>query len=124
MTHRRLVAMLAECAPLEVQLKARLVKFISKAHDHKNDTIKHITQQAFYNPMSVCGRNWRDHAHFDMKRLFISEIYEKWFDSIAVEDQDKCSVLKEMIFIREGWVSCDIFTTEEVVFMIEDLCIN
>ena len=93
-------------------------------HCHKNETIKYITRQACVNPMSVCGRNWRDHAHSDMKLLSVNEIYENWFENICTEDKDKCSVLKEMLCIREGWVSCDVFNIDDVNFIIDDLCIN
>ncbi len=50
----------SDSAPLAVQLKARFVKFMSKALEHDNPVVKYIAKVSCLNPMSVSGRNWRE----------------------------------------------------------------
>ncbi len=60
-----------------------------------------------------------------MVDMNVKNVYkEEWYDSVSVNEIDSASVLKEMIDVRDGSVKCEIFTTDDVEFIINDLCIN
>ncbi len=59
-THKRILSFLFGSAPVHIQLKARLVKFMHKALNYNNSEIKSATKYACNSPMSVCSRNWRE----------------------------------------------------------------
>ena len=118
MTHRKLVALLSEGMPLELQLKIRFHKFVVKALEHKNSIVRHITEHACINPMSVCGRNWRD----NVMTLSVNDLCSSWTDSVTIEDIDICNVIREMVAVREGWVECIILNPDDASAIINSLC--
>ncbi len=67
--------------------------------------------------MSVCDRKWHDivstYGYIDMS---VKEIYNEWY-----EEMDCISVLKEIIDIREGKGSWDIFNIDNVLHIIHQL---
>jgi hypothetical protein len=124
-THNRIIALLSGSAPLFTQLKARFLKFISKAIEHPNSTISHVSKHACRNPMSVCGRNWRDIVCVNsVIGMSVNDIYNDWYETLCNEEIDSVSVLKEMIDIREGRGTCDVFNIDDALYIINDLCIN
>ncbi len=70
--------------------------------------------------MSCAGRNYREvlNACYDKKI-----IYNEW-NSKCDEIKDCVNVLKEMIDIREGFKQCYILFSDDIDFIIEDICIN
>ncbi len=110
---------------LSSQLKARFLKVVYKALEHYNSTTNNITRHACRNPMSVCGRNRHDivgkNGYVGMN---VKEIYNEWYKTLSNEEMDCISVLKEMIDIREGKGSCNIFNVDDMLHIINDICTN
>ncbi len=77
------------------------------------------------NPMSVCGRNWREFVCVSgVVTESVNEVYKEWYGSVDITEMDTVSVLNDMIDIRDGWGSCSILSTEDVNFIINDICTN
>ncbi len=75
---------------------------------------------ALVNSMSCAGRNYREvlNACYD-KQI----IYNEW-NSNCDEMKDCVNVLKEMIDIRDEFKHCYILFSDDIDFIIEDICIN
>ncbi len=72
---------LSESAPLSIQLKSRVLKFMCKALVHDNSTLKYITKRDCHNPMSVSGKNWRDCINFAQDiSMNVKQVYGKWYE--------------------------------------------
>ncbi len=99
-----------------------------KALEHDNSTLKYVTTLACRNPMSVSGRNWRDCINFaqdiSMISMNVKQVYGEWHDTVSDNEIDSVYILREMIEVREGRAKCDIFNTDDVEFIINDLCVN
>ncbi len=112
-------------APMHVPLKARFVKFIHKALNHKNSVIKSVTKYACNNPMSAYSRNWSEFACVKgVVTKNVKEIYNECYGSMDVKEMDNVSVLNDMIDDRcKGWWgSCSILYIEDVNLIINDTC--
>ncbi len=60
-----------------------------------------------------------------MVDMNVKNVYkEEWYHSVSVNEIGSASVLKEMIYVRDGSVKCEIFNIDDVEFTINDLCIN
>ncbi len=120
-----MLSLLCSSAPLHVQMKARFIKFIHKALTHNNYEIKIVTKYACKNPMSVCGRNWSELVCVNgVITESVKEIYNEWYGSADVTEMDTVSMLNDMIDVRERWGCCSILNTEDVNFIINDICTN
>ena len=51
-------------------------------------------------------------------------IYKKWFETISGELRSNVNVLREMIEVRDGVKSIESLSMEDVLFVIDDICIN
>ncbi len=70
--------------------------------------------------MSCAGRNYGEvlNAWYNKKI-----IYNEW--NLKCDEMKDCvNVLKEMIDIREGFIQCYIWSSDDIDFIIEDICIN
>ncbi len=119
-THCDIITALSGPVPLLSNLKARFGKFFKKCREHKNKIVKAAATAALVNPMSCAGRNYREvlNACYDKKI-----IYNEW-KSKCDEMKDCLNVLKEMIDIRDGFKQCYILSSDDIDFIIEDICIN
>ncbi len=124
-THNRVITLLFGSAPLSTQLKAMFLKFVYKAIEHSNTTINHVTKHACRNPMSVCGRDWRDivckNGYVGMS---MKEIYNEWSETLCNDEMDCISALKEMIDVSEGRGLCHVFNIDDMLYIINDICTN
>ncbi len=86
----------------------------------KNKIVKAAATSALVNPMSCADRNYREvlNACYDKKI-----IYNEW-NSKYYEMKDCVNVLKEMIDIRDGFKQCYILSSDDIDFIIENICIN
>ncbi len=128
-THCRLIVLLSDSAPLAVQLNARFVKCMCKALEHENPLVKYVAKVSCLNPMSVSGRNLCDcvtiQNEVSMVDMNVKNVYkEEWYDLVSVNAIDSASVIKEMIYVRNRSVKCEIFNIDDVECIITDLCIN
>ena len=100
--------------PLILRLKKRFIKFISNCLVSQNNIVKIISQVAICNPMSNTGSNGKLSIKSNMNDWHIIS------DNVCT----KMDVLHDLINIREGNISCDGFTGEEINFMIYDICVH
>ncbi len=54
----------------------------------------------------------------------VNVIYNEWYESVNVEEMEYVSVLNDMIDLRDGLGSCVILKTDDVNFIINDICTN
>ncbi len=119
-THCDVITALSGHVPLLSNLKVRFDKFFKKYREHKNKIVKAAATAALVNPMSCAGSNYREvmNACYDKKI-----IYNEW-NSKCDEMKDCVNVSKEMIDIRDGFKQCYILSSDDIGFIIEDICIN
>ena len=102
---------MSEVNPLETQLYKRVCKYMRKNLNHANPVVKAVSNICLGNPWSVVGNNYNNAmAH-------VSPILNE-------QDNEKREVnlLKELINIRDGHVTCDILSKQEVSDIIVYLC--
>ncbi len=75
--------------------------------------------------MSVCGRNWNaivcKNSYGGMS---VKEMYNEWYETLCNEEIYCVSVLNEIIDIRKGQGSCDVFNIDDVLHIINHICTN
>ena len=76
-----------------------------------------MAQQASVNPMSCLGNNARNILSS------IDRCSNEWNEYVRGVN-DSGSVLKELIDVRESYISMNGFTRDEINVMIEHICIN
>ena len=54
----------------------------------------------------------------------VKEIYNEWYETLCNEEMDCISVLNDMINVREGRGSCDVFNIDAALHIVNDICIN
>ena len=121
-THCDIITSLSNQFPLILRLKKRLIKFISNCLVSQNNIVKIISQVAICNPVSNTCSNYRCTSDSDGK-LSIKSNMNDWHlipDNVCT----KIDVLHDLIYIREGNISCDVFTGEEIDFMIYAICVH
>ena len=124
MTHCKIVAMLSECIPLELGLQMRFCKFVNSIVSKGSSLVKHIAAIARQNPFSVYGNNCNEiinkyGANFSLCK---HGIVNEW--NMSVNEKSNVNVIKEMINIRDGRSVCENLTREEVLYVIDDICLN
>ena len=110
-THCDIITSLSNQFPLILSLKKRFIKFIRNSLVCQKNIVKIISQFAICNPMSNTGTLDSD------GKLSIKSDMNDWHlisDKVCTE----IDVLLDLINIREGNISCDGFTVEEMNFMI------
>ncbi len=115
-THCHIIAALSRQVLLLSTLKARFGKYFKKCREHKNKIIK---AAALVNHMSCADRNFREVLNACCDQNII---YYEW-NSKCDEMQDCVNVLK-MIDRRDWFKQCYILTSNDIDFIIEDICIN
>ena len=121
-THCDIITSLSNQFPLILRLKKRFIKFISNCLVSQNNIVKIISHVAICNPKSNTGSNYRCTSDSDGK-LSIKSNMNDWHiisDNVCT----KIDVLHDLINIREGNISCDGFTGEEINFMIYGICVH
>ena len=121
-THCDIITSLSNQFPRILRLKKRFIKFISNCLVSQNDIVKIISQVAICNPMSNTDSNYRCTSDSDGK-LSIKSNMNDWH-IISDNVCSKIDVLHDLFNIREGNISCDGFTGEEINFMIYDICVH
>ena len=126
MTHCKIVAMLSECIPLELGLQMRFCKFVNSIVSKGSSLVKHIAAIARQNPFSVYGNNCNEiiNKYGSNFSLCKHRIVNEWNMSVNEIEKSNVNVIKEMIDIRDGRSVCENLTREEVLYIIDDICIN
>ena len=125
MTHCDIIALLSDCTPLEISLMKRFSKFANCIMDKGSDLIRAVAQRALQNPFSVFCNNYCDivclYGSIDK---CIANCDREYFSDVSVETISNVSVLREMIDIRDGAKMCVNLNTEDVLTIIDDICLN
>ncbi len=118
--HCDIITALSGQVPLLSNLKARFGKIFKMCREHNNKIVKAAATAALVNPMSCAGRNYRKvfNACYGKKI-----IYNKC-NSKCDEMKDCVNVLRETIDIRDEFKQCYILSSDDIDFIIEDICIN
>ncbi len=119
-THCDISTSLSGQVPLLSNLKARFGKFFKKCREPKNKIVKAAATPALLNPMPCAGRNYRERLNACYNKKII---YNEW--NLKCDKMKDCvNVLKEMIDIRDEFKQYYILTSDDIDFIIEDICIN
>ena len=88
--------------------------------------VKHIAALARQNPFSVYGNNCNEiiNKYGSNFSLCKHRIVNEWNMSVNEIEKSNVNVIKEMIDIRDGRSVCENLTREEVLYIIDDICIN
>ena len=116
--------MLSECIPLELGLQMRFGKFVNSIVSKGSSLVKHIAAIAWQNPFSVYGNNCNEiinkyGANFSLCK---HGIVNEW--NMSVNEKSNVNVINEMIDNRDGRSVCENLTREEVLYIIDDICLN
>ncbi len=78
------------------------------------------------NPFSVYSNNYVEISgmYDDDLNVCYNMVMNNWYNSISGELRSNVSVLRDMIDIREGVKECDSLCIDDVLFIIDDICIN
>ena len=126
MTHCDVICLLSGCKPLHIGLQQRFCKFAEGIYRHGSHTLRAIANSALSNPMSVFCDNFNEYVGhnsraFNAKR---QKIYLDWINTVSDDLRQKVVVLRELIGIRNGKLVCPGLTSDEVNYMIDDICIR
>ncbi len=126
MTHCDVVALIAESKPLEVNLRQSFCKFSTGIDKYGSDVLKTVVNVARGNPFSVYCNNYVEISGMfdDDLNVCYNMIMNNGCNSIRGELRSNVSVLRDMIDIRDGVKECDSLCIDDVLFIINDICIN
>ena len=122
MTHCNIVALVAECAPLEVNLNQRFVKFSKNIYAYGSSIVKMVADIALTNPLSVYCSNYSHITHSQSKTIHLN--YRSWYESVPEELVTNVGVLREMLDVRDGIAVCPHYGIDDVMDLIEVICIG
>ncbi len=125
-THCKIMSMLSEYIPLELSLKLRFCKFVKCILLKGSGLTKHIATMTPHNPFSVYSYDCNEladryDANFD---LYTHRIVNELNNSINEMEVSHVNVLKDMIDITEGRMLCLTLSREDVLHIIDDVCLN
>ncbi len=125
-THCNFVALVAESKPLEVSLRQRFCKFSTGIDKYGLDVLKSVVYVAHSNPFSVYYNNYVEISgmYDDDLNVCYNMIMNNWCNGISGELRSNVSILCDMIVIRDGVKECDSLCINDVLFIIDDICIN
>jgi hypothetical protein len=119
MTHCDIIQAISGFEPLLIQLCRRFVKFVKKCLHCDNEVVRVVSNIALNNPMSALCCNFRDlnYTYGDVMSTTILHVN-------TVEVVKDVALLEELINIRNGYMSCDPLSVNEVSDMILHICIS
>ncbi len=122
MTHCNVVALVAE----KVSLRQCFCKFSTSIDKYGSHVLKTVVNVAWSNPFSVYCNNYVEISgmYDDDLNVCYKMIMNNWCNSISGELRSNVSILLDMIDIRDGVKECDSLCIDDVLFIIDDICIN
>lgn len=123
MTHKRVVANLSDCLPLEYGLEKRFVKFANSLLNHKTNVVQSVAKQSLSNPQSVFNRNYRYVCHKYGANVNVHDVIKSWKNSISHIETADIIALKDVIDVRDGYKQC-FLSSDEILLTIETICTN
>lgn len=126
MTHCDIMPIISDCKPLEVSLQQRFCKFYLGISQHGSKLLKTIVAAAHSNPMSVMCNNYIDITN--MCKTSIENCYnillDNWICTLHNNVITNINVLRDMLNVRDGFMTCDYLSQEDINAIIEDICVN
>ena len=111
---------------LEINLHQRFLKFIQNIYKQGSQLLKTVTGLAQKNPFSVFGNNScimrfeYGTDYIDCTKEYMSK---QWKSSIPSNTKHVINVLHEIINIRDGILQIDHFSMDDIMAIIENICI-
>ncbi len=126
MTHCDVVALVAESKPLTASFRQRFCKFSTGIDKYGSDVLNNVVNVARSNPFSVYYNNYVEISgmYDDDLNVCYNMIMNNWYNCISGELICNVSVLHDMIDIRDEAKECDSLFIDDVLFIIDDICIN
>jgi hypothetical protein len=124
MTHCNIITCLSNIKSLEAQLSYRFICFIKKCLVHGNSVVRNVALLALSNPMSCAGNNYRQVVNKYENVLNNPSCVYNEFYCMCEDNIDDIAVLRDMIDVRDGFKTCELFTTDEVIDIINDICLD
>ncbi len=115
-----------ESKPLEVSLRQRSCKFSTGIDKYGSDVLETVFNVARSNPFSVYCNNYVEiSGMYDNDRnVCYNMIMNNLCNSTSGGLRSNVSVLRDVIDIRDGVKECDSLCIDDVLFIIDDICIN
>ncbi len=126
MIHCNIITLLSESKPLELGLMQRFYKFGKTIFQKGSPLIQSIDNIAIYKPRSAFGMNYceircKDDDDFNTAHVMIDQ---NWNDSLNYQMIQSVNVLKDMIDVRDSVKECAILNMDDVMYIINDICLN
>ncbi len=126
MTHCNIITLLSEIKPLELGLMQRFCKFGKTIFQKGSALIQSISNITFYEPRSAFGMNYCEirckyDDDFNTAHVMIDQ---NWNDSLVYQMIQSVNVLKDMIDVRDCVKECAILNMDDVIYIINDICLN
>ncbi len=126
LTHCNIITLLSESKPLELGLKKQFCKFGKTIFQKRSPLIQSIGNIAIYEPRSAFGMNYceiRCNYDDDFNTAHV-KIHQNWNDSLNYQMIQSVNVLKDMIDVRDCVKECFILNMDDVMYIINDICLN
>ncbi len=126
MIHCNIITLFSESKPLELGLMQRFCKFGKTIFQKGSPLIQSIGNIAIYEPRSVFGMNYceiRCKYNNDCNTGHVM-IDQNWNDSLNYQMIQSINVLKNMIDITDCVKECAILNMDDVMYIINDICLN
>ena len=130
-THCRYLPLITDSLPAEVSAYTNFLNFYSKAINSSNSIVRYVTNMSKHVPSSTMGRNLNhvlykcnlniNDLHDLTEQQFKKLSLERWLNNVNDDDCQTCSVIKDMIHVRDGFYK-KIIDNDECNFIIENLC--
>ncbi len=126
MTHCNIITLLSQSKPLELGLMQRFCKFGKTIFQKGSPLIQYIGNIAIYEPRSVFGMNYCEikckyDDDFNTAHVMIDQ---NWNYSLNYQMIQSVNVLKDMIQVRDCVKECAILNIDDVMYIINDICLN
>ncbi len=127
-THCNIISatLLSESKPLELGLMQRFCKFCKTIFQKRSPLIQSIGDIAIYKPRSAFGMKYCEikckyDDDFNTAHVMIDK---NWNDSLNYQMIQSVNVLKDMIDVRDCVKECAILNMDDVMYIINDICLN
>ncbi len=126
MTHCNIITLLSESKHLERGLMQWFWKFGKTIFQKWSPLIQSIGNIAIYKPRSVFGMNYCEirckyDDDFNTAHIMIDQI---WNESLNYQMIQSVNMLKDMIDVWDCVKECAILNMDDVMYIINDICLN
>ncbi len=123
MTHKRVIAILSNCLPLECSLEKRFTRFANDVLSHKTKIIKFTANVSLHNPQSTFSKNFRHVCNKYGPDVQVQDVLRSWYDNISDYEKANNVALNDVIDVRDGYKQCNL-SPDEIFLTIQTICTN